>query len=514
MKLTVQLHNLFLAFLLTACVFISVPAESEETYEATWESLAQHPIPEWLMDAKFGIYAHWGVYSVPAYGNEWYAKLMYDKTNSRNVYEHHRKTYGDPSEFGYKDFIPMFTAENYDPEEWAEVIEKSGARYAGIAVVHHDGFGLWDSDVNRWNAGKMGPKRDLYGDLVRSLRKRDLKIIATFHHFRTYNWFLPSNPENVKEAEEKGYDLFDPQYADFYWNKSTSTQEEFIGVWKAKVTEVINKYRPDVLWFDGGQFRALGLEGDVLSILTYYYNRGLAWNKEVDVLNKLPTSLTFNFPREFGVLTFEAGRDRPDTVEFPWIDDLSIGTGSWGYIEGLKYREIDHIIDGFVDRVSRNGGLVLSLSPKANGELPQEQKDILLAMGDWLRVNGEAIYGTRTWKINAEGPIDKLKDVSGPHKRWIFDNCSSEDIRFTRKDNDLYAIILGWPEERKITITSLGTGTKVSTGGIDSVSLLGSDGELEWSRNILGITIQLPEDKPCKYAYSFKIKVHGKMVLK
>lgn len=509
--------RLCLAVILASVLLLGFAAEAEESqtdhekYEPTWESLTRHSVPEWLLDAKFGIYAHWGVYSVPAYGSEWYGRLMYDKNNPRNVYEHHKETYGGPSEFGYKDFVPMFKAEHFDPDDWAEVIKQSGARYAGIAVVHHDGFALWDSEINRWNAGNMGPHRDLYGDLVKALRKKDLKVIATFHHIRTFNWFIP---EDKEEAGKKGYDLFAPEYADFYWNEATSTIEEFITLWKAKVMEVIEKYRPDVLWFDGGDFQGLDRGDDVGEVLANYYNKSLAWGKEVDVLNKLPVSGEFNFPRDFGVLTFEAGRDRPEYVDRPWIDDEKIGRQSWGYIENLEYRKVDELIDGLVDRVSRNGGLVLSLSPKANGELPEEQKDILLAMGKWLKVNGEAIYGTRPWKVQAEGPIDKLRTELKGHKRWVFEKCSSEDIRFTRKGDDLFAVVLGWPDDGQLIIKSLGTDTKLSTAGISSVSLLGVKEELDWSRDSNGLTVLLPEEKPCEYAYAFKIELNGEMILR
>ena len=230
----------------------------------------------------FVIYAHWGVYSVPAYGNEWYARRMYDKQDRLGVCDYHRNKYGDQSTFGHKEFIPMFKVENYDPDEWADLIEKSGAKYAGIAVVHDDGFGLWDSDVSRWNAGRMGPKRDLCGDLVKALRrKQGMKVIATFHHIRTFDWFLPGSPEAVQEGRKAGWDLFDPEYADFYWNRYT------------------------------GKFQEDDSQDIVLSVLSYYLNKSEQWGKQVDVLNKLPTSMRFNFPRQFGVLTFEEGRDRP-----------------------------------------------------------------------------------------------------------------------------------------------------------------------------------------------------------
>jgi alpha-L-fucosidase len=254
------------------------------TYRPTWESLAGHPIPEWLLDAKFGIYAHWGVYSVPAFETEWYAKRMHETDSP--VYKHHLQQYGDPSKFGYKDFVPMFKAEKYNPEEWARFIEASGAKYAGFAVVHHDGFLLWDSSVNRWNAKRMGPQRDLYGELVAELRKRGLKTIATEHHLRTFNWYLPGSngfgvlksPQLAAEiVKRNGWDLADPSYADLYWNELAGKKyADFLAEWQAKVREVIDKYQPDVLWFDGGDFRGKESEKMVLDLLCHYHNQASA----------------------------------------------------------------------------------------------------------------------------------------------------------------------------------------------------------------------------------------------
>ena len=503
------LGAIFCLLLLMACAPAGDEPAPAKQYEPNWQSLTQHPVPEWLMDAKFGIYAHWGVYSVPAFATEWYGKEMYDPTDRRGVFSHHMKKYGGPAKMGYREFVPQFKVENFDPAAWADVIARSGARYAGIAVVHHDGFGLWDSEVNRWNAGKMGPKRDLYGDLVKELRARELKVIATFHHIRTFNWFLPRRPEDVERGKREGWDLFDPEYKDFYWNESTSTYEEFIEVWKAKVREVTDKYRPDVLWFDGGKFQEEGAEKDVTSILAYYLNKGEEWGKQVEVLNKLPTSMKFNFPREFGVLTYEQGRDRPAKVDRPWIDDMSISESAWGYKTDISYRDPSRVIDGLVDRVSRGGGLLLSLAPMADGTLPRGQQDILLAMGEWLKVNGDAIHGTRPWRIHAEGDEEKLIERRNEHPRWHFRNTSAEDIRFTRKGNELYAIVLDWPDGGKLTIKTLYEGEKIASGGIASVEMLGAPGDLEWSRDATGLHINLPSEKPCKYAHSFRIRVNG-----
>ncbi len=506
--------GLFLILIFNPVFLLLAKDRVLERYEPSWESLVQHQVPEWLQDAKFGIYAHWGLYSVPAYGNEWYGKRMYDRYDPIGVFEWHRKHFGDQSKFGYKDFIPMFKAEKFNPEEWAELITKSGAKYAGIAVVHHDGFGLWDSDVNRWNVGKMGPMRDLYGELVRALRKKkNMKVIATFHHFRTFDWYLPSRKEEIEKGREAGWDLFNPKYSELYWNRYTGKFEDFLNQWQAKVKEVIDKYKPDVIWFDGGKFREKNCENVVLSVLSYYLNKGIEWGKEVEVLNKFPSSKRFNFPREFGMLTFEEGRDRPECLERPWVDDMKISTSSWGYIRGQTYKSVNVIIDGFVDRVSRGGGLLLSLCPKADGTITDEQQKILLEIGEWLRINGEAIYGTRPWIIHAEGSIDKISYLnSRGHRAWRFDNCSDEDIRFTTKGNNLYAIVLDWPKEKKIKIKTLNENAKISTGRIKSVTLLGAGEKLKWSRDKEGLIIELPDQKPCNYAYAFKIEVSGKLI--
>jgi alpha-L-fucosidase len=473
-------------------------------YQPNWASLIQHEHPQWLLDAKFGIYAHWGVYSVAAYKSEWYGKMMYDPDDKRGAYQYHRKTFGPQETFGYKDLIPMFRAERFDPHEWAELIRESGARYAGIAVVHHDGFGLWDSDVYRWNAGKMGPKRDLYGDLVKALRARGLKIIATEHHMRTFDWYLP-RPEHQEAQKKAGFDLYDPRYADFYWNHHTSTKAEFIRQWQRKLTEVIDKYLPDVLWFDGGDFTSPEVAAPVLSSLAYYYNRAEARKAAVEVLNKFAGTMKFNFPEQFGILTFEAGRDRPPYVPVPWIDDLSIAEVGWGYTHDLQIRSPREIIVGLADRVARGGGLLLSLAPRADGVIPENQRAVLREIGDWLKTNGEAIYGARRWKIEAEGSTEKLVYERNKHKAWRFEATNASDIRFTCKGNTLYAIALGWPEDGTLRIQTLKRGTKALASAINSVTLMGSRTPVSWRQTPQALEVQLPSEKPCKYAYTLKI---------
>jgi alpha-L-fucosidase len=381
-------------------------------------------------------------------------------------------------------------------------------------VVHHDGFLLWDSKVNRWNSGNMGPKRDLYGDLVTELRKKEnMKILATFHHIRTFDWYLPNNQEAQEEGIKAGWDLFSKKYSDLYWNHYTGNFEDFIAEWKLKVKEVINNYQPDLLWFDGGKFQDDGAECHVLEILSYYLNCGEEWGKQVEVLNKLPGTMNFNFPIEFGLLTFEEGRDRPPYVYKPWIDDQKISTQSWGYIDGQTYKSANEIMDGFIDRVARGGGLLLSLCPLPDGTLNQPQKDILLAMGKWLDKNGEAIFATRPWILQAEGDESVLQ-TSGKHNGWKFVDCDASQIRFTRaKDSSaLFAIALAYPEGGKLQIYSLNNLTKIGEKGIDRIIYLGTGQEVTWSRDNLALYIDLPADTDHEdLAYAFKIISKGRI---
>ena len=480
-------------------------------FEPTWDSLLHYQVPEWILDAKFGIYAHWGVYSVPAFGNEWYAKRMYEEGSAEN--RHFVSTYGPLSKVGYKDLVPKFTAAKFDPEEWADLYAGSGARYGGIALVHHDGFLLWDSQLSRWNAANMGPKRDVYGELARELRTRGLRTAATFHHFRSFNWYLPGSGgmgeldegEGETHGRTLGWDLYDPTYADLYWNRHTGIYSDFVAEWQAKLSEAMDKYEPELIWFDGGHFDNENARHTVSSLLAHYLNASSARGQDPVVLNKLSVTMTHNFPRDFGVLTFEQGRDRPPNVERPWIDDLNIAKWSWGYVEGQEYRSPTYVLHSLIDTVSRGGGLLLSLAPKADGTIPEPQARVLRQVGEWLSVSGESIYGTRAWNIHAEGDVHKLWSgrLGVP---WTFDGCDASDIRFTRKGHTIYAIALGWPNEDKLRIVSLRNRTSVGAGGIASVELLGHAGRLKWWRHDAGLDIQLPPEKPHDHAYAFRIR--------
>ncbi len=484
------------------------------TYTESWESLIQAPAPEWLLDEKFGLYAHWGLYSVQGFGHEWYAKHMYNPHHA--IHTKHCQAYGDPSEFGYKDFIPLFTAEHYDPDEWAELFQRSGAGYGGFSLAHHDGFGLWDSDVYVWNVGKKGPKRDLYGEFARALKMRGMKLVAPFHIIRGFNWFLPGwnqfdqtmDADAVQLGKAQGWDLYDPAYSDLYWNQFTGNFEQFLSLWTAKVKEVIDKYQPDLLWFDGGRFSEADLVRYALEVLAYYFNRAEEWGKDVSVLNKLPVNYHFNFHRDFGIWQFEAGRDRPARLERFWNDDLKIGSDSWGYLDEQEYLTGKTLIHGLIDRTARGGSLMLSLSPKGDGTIPEGQRKPLKEIGEWLMTYGEAIRGTSPWHVSGEGGDEKLRNRSRKeHPGWTFEDCGADDIRYTvSKDGKaLYVHVLGKPTD-DLRLEALGLISELLEKTPETVEFLGTSEPASWERREEAFYIRIqPDALPADAAYVWKL---------
>jgi alpha-L-fucosidase len=478
-------------------------------YTADRESLRQvNPVPEWFKDAKFGIYFHWGVYSVPAFANEWYPRNMYGENSRENL--HHIENYGHPDEWpfhyfitgaedkhgNFKQFAPRLKSEggNFDPQEWADLFAAAGARFAGPVAEHHDGFSMWASDVNPWNARDKGPGIDLVGVLTDAFRESGMKIILSMHHAYNITGFY----ENVPQMD-------DPDLQMLYGQMGRERNEE---VWLEKHREIIDKYRPDIIWQD---FNLPALSEEVLlEFLAYYYNRAEEWGKEV------VTTYKDALDHDIAVLDYERGGP-VDLTGYYWLTDDAISRTSWCYTEGINYYRPIEVLHGFFDRISKNGNLLLNISPRADGSIPAEQKEILLFMGDWLGKYGEAVYETRAWERFGEGPTQM--GAGHPHGegvQFIPPRAGTpEDIRFTRsKDNTvLYAILLGWPEVgNTVSVTTLAEG-KFSIDGLDGVSLLGS-GKGEYIKagyyhDIEALHVELPGRPAEEPAYVLKLSFPG-----
>jgi alpha-L-fucosidase len=456
--------------------------------------MKREPAPEWFRDAKFGIYFHWGVYSVPAFGNEWYPCHMFE--TNRAEYRHHVATYGDPAQFDYTDFIPQFKAEQFNAEAWADLFQQAGARFAGPVAEHHDNFAMWDSQVTPWNAKQMGPKRDITGELEKAIRARGMRFITTFHHEKCGIWEQsPGKVVGHYAAVKKNFPglLQDPKLAEFY---GAVPREQYLKLWLDKLVEVIDRYQPDLIWHDAWMNEIP--EAVRNQYLAHYFNAAAKWEREVVVTVK-----GLDLPREIAVEDFEKGR-ADNLTPYPWLTDDTISRGSWCFTRDLSIKDADVVIDTFIDIVSKNGQLLLNISPMADGTIPQNQRDVLLAMGEWLGVNGEAIYATRPWLTYGEGPTRMKK---GGH--FVGDlTYGAEDIRYTRsKDGTtLYAILLGTPEPGPITLSAV----RAKPGPGARVRLLGASDAVAFAVNQDGMLVLTPPalatDGPNRFAVAFKIE--------
>jgi alpha-L-fucosidase len=454
-----------------------------DVFQPDWDNIANnYQFPEWFVDAKFGIFIHWGVYAVPAFGNEWYPRRMY--LEGSREFKHHVETYGEHTKFGYKDFIPMFKAEKFDAEEWVALFKKAGAKYVVPVAEHHDGFSMYDSKLNKWNSVKQGPKKDIIRLLKNAVENEGL-IFGLSTHRAENEWFYNGGmtfPSDVQDTTITLYGRRSPE---------EKHSEDFAKEWLAHTYELVNKYKPKLIWFDWTVNNSV-LMPYFNKFMAYYYNNALDWGVNVVVNTKQ------GYPTNIQVWDVERGKSGK-MMKFPWQTDTSIGKKSWAYVEGEENKTPEQIVHDLVDIVSKNGSLLLNIGPKADGTISDEQKSVLLSIGEWLNVNGEAIYGTRCWKKFGEGKAESTKGS-------FTDNTATEytvnDIRFTTKGNDFYAIVLNWGEE--VLVKSLNS-EAIADSKILNVQMLGSDEKIEWTQTDEGLKLLFPKTKPCGFAYSFKI---------
>ena len=436
-------------------------------YTDTWDSLCTHPTPSWYAKGKFGIFIHWGVYSVPAFGNEWYARNMYVKGSREN--RHHVETYGTLDKFGYKDFIPMFRGEKLNPNEWAQLFEEAGARFVVPVAEHHDGFQMYGSELSRWNAVNMGPKRDIVGELKEAVERKGMVLGASSHRAENY-WFF-NGGRKIPEADvnqEEFSDLYGfaagptRDHSDIYDNPPC---EEHMEDWLLRTCELVDKYRPKLIFFDWW-IQQYAWKPYLRKFAAFYYNRAAEWGTEVAIDAKFDA-----YVHGSAVKDLERGQLDHITPDL-WQNDTSVARNSWGYTEGNDYKKASDIVLDLVDVVSKNGALLLNVGPKSDGTIPEEDANILREIGKWLKANGEAIYDTTYWKVFGEGPTEVPE---GHFTDTYSKNFTSEDIRFTAKGNHIYATILRFPENGEIHIRSLGRDMKLLKSSILDVELLGTD---------------------------------------
>jgi len=497
---------LILIAMLAACAGPKKPEATEpDPYEAEWGSLANHDAsPDWFQDAKLGIYFHWGVYSVPAYGSEWYPRWMHFENN--DIYKHHVETYGHPSEFGYHDFVPMFKAEYFDAEEWADLFQKAGARFAGPVAEHHDGFAMWDSDATPWNVADMGPKKDITGELAAALKKRDMKLITTFHHAKQLQRF----DSIATDSRPEGYEL---SHYPFFKGMPTTSEDEQLKylygnipeeqwleeIWYAKLKEVIDQYQPDIIWFDYVLDEIP--EAYRKKFSAYYLNEAEKWDKEVVIVRKQE-----DLPINYTVDDLEKSR-KNRIGEEPWMTDETISKGSWCYTENLDIKTSADVLHVLIDIVSKNGVLLLNVSPMANGTIPDIQKKVLLDMGAWLDSYGESIYDTRPWYTFGEGPTKEPEGHFKNHQEFLKIKYSSKDVRYTTQGDVIYATLLGWPGAgQELSLTAFATDNLPEAVEIASVELMGSKDDIKWEVKEGGLSLLTPEKAPDEMAVVFKIE--------
>jgi alpha-L-fucosidase len=473
---------------------------SQSLFEPTWESLKRYQVPQWYENAKLGVFVHWGIYSVPAFDNEWYSRNMYQPGSV--AFEHHRKTWGDQTVFGYKDFIPHFTGKHFDAEAWLTLFRRAGARYLVPVAEHHDGFAMYDSALNGWNAARMGPRRDVLGELKQAADAHGLKFGLSNHHAENW-WFFDGGrrfPSDVQDPRNAGlygpavqspnaFKFPSPEWDRTDWQPRPSA--EYLDDWLARCREQVEKFEPKLFYFDWWIEQQV-FEPYLREFTAYYYNR---------VPDGVLTYKRSTFPEGTAVYDVERGK-LGGIRAMHWQTDTSLSYKSWCHIEDDEFKKPVTLIHDLADIVSKNGNLLINVGPRADGTIPDEAQYLLGELGSWLDCNGEAIYDTRVWERFGEGDTAQ---AAGDFRERDYQPYTPQDIRFTVKDGALYAIMLGWPGTTAL-VRSL-TPEVLPAGRIEQVQMLGSGAPLNWSQDESGLTVEMPVLPPCDYAYTLKISL-------
>lgn len=511
----------------------------EGKFQPTWSSLENYQVPEWFRNAKFGIWAHWGPQCVEGSG-DWMARSMYMEGSSE--YKHHVEHYGHPSEVGFKDIIPLFKAENWNPDKLVAFYKKIGAQYFFALGNHHDNFDLWDSKYQPWNSVNMGPKRDMLAEWERAARKYELPFGISFHADHAWTWYEPAQRYDrngpkagipydgtLTKADGKGkwWEGYDPQdlyaqnhplsrgswadgmiHSQWAWgNGACLPTQEYCTNFYNRTIDAINRYNPDLIYFDVTVVPFYPVSDAGLKIAAHFYNHNMAAHKgklEAVMLSKILDE------NQRKAIVWDVERGAPNQIiEQPWQSCSCIG--GWHYntsiYENNWYKSAADIVKLLVDIVSKNGNLLLSVPLRADGTFDEKEEKILNEFGDWMAMNREAIYSTRPWEVFGEGPIAEadIKINAQGFNEGAYSKATAQEIRFTQTKKDLYATVLAWPMENRILIKSLAEGSKLFPGKISKVELLGY-GKVTFTRTAQGLLVNMPEKRVNDIAPVLKIK--------
>lgn len=466
-------------------------------------SLETYRAPGWFRDAKFGIWSHWGPQSVPRQG-DWYARFMYVPGHPH--YDHHVKNYGHPSEFGYKDIIPLWKAERFEPEALMRKYAAAGAKYFVSMGVHHDNFDLWNSKHHRWNAAAMGPKRDIVGAWKVAAKRHGLRFGVSEHLGASYCWWYPNHLyDQFWPKLGVSYDGADPRNADLYHDNRDepflnkpgtwyTTNPKFHRRWFERIRDLVDSYQPDLLYSDGGvPFGEVGR-----TLVAHLYNSNIARRGKLDAVYAHKNLGSGEFLPKAGVQDVERGV--LDGINpLPWQTDTS--NSDWFYNEHERFKTAREIVGMLADIVSKNGNLLLNVVQYPDGSLPPQSEELVGELAAWMRVNSEAIHGTRPWRIYGEGPTKPKPGAFSESGEY-----TAQDIRFTTKRDALHAIFLGWPQGRS-AIQSLG-GNALQGAVIERVDLLGGP-ELQFRRDADALWLTLPPAAEGAFIPAIRIRGRG-----
>lgn len=504
-----------LGILASAIAAASAPAASTRAiapgpFAPTWESLrAYHQAPDWFRDAKFGIWAHWSAQCVPEQG-DWYAQSMYQEGTPD--YRYQVAHYGHPSRVGFKDIDGLWKAEHWDPEKLMDLYVRAGAKYFVALANHHDNFDCWDSTYQPWNSVKVGPHRDIIGTWADIARRRGLHFGVSVHAARAWNWLqaafgsdrtgpLAGVPYDgrLTKADGKGrwWDGLDP--ADLYGRahpKGEKPDAAYRDKFFNRIRELEDRYRPDLVYFDD---RELPLGEVGLNLAANLYN-GSAARHGGQVQAVITGTYLPPDKRHALVEDFERGYE-DGAKPLPWQTCTCIG--DWHYKRGIRYKSVGQVVHTLVDVVSKNGNLLLSIPLRGDGTIDPDERAFLAGMEAWMNVNGSAIFGTRPWKIFGEGPTR----IGGERFNEAKVTFGARDIRFTTKDGNLFAFVLGWPADHRVTIAALADGPpdRLLPDRVTGVTLLGAKAPVRWSRDTKGLHVELPDAPPCSDAIALRI---------